>query len=117
MNAVRLAASSGAMPRMISVRYVDRVASVVASDGLAAVIDVPVADPDATAEAAPRARQDEATRGDRPCARVPRRSRPAMDHRSVLASLLVGRSAPSPIGFAVALVRYVDVVSTPRTGR
>lgn len=86
MNAVRFAASSGAMPRIRRWRYVTRVAMFLAVGGLddARRVGVPVPDPDPAAEAAASTGEDEPPRDDRSCARDPRRARPAMVHRAVL---------------------------------
>jgi hypothetical protein len=65
IQAVRFAASSGASPRMIRLRYVDLVGSSGVASGLAGGLDVAVADPDPTAETAARTGQEEAPRDDR----------------------------------------------------
>lgn len=93
MNAVRLAASFGAIPRRRRWRYVVRVVRDPGSERLTGVLAVSMADPDPAAETAARTGHDESPRDDRPGARDPRRSRPAMVHRAVLTSPVAGVAA------------------------
>ena len=65
-KAVRLAASSGASPRMRRFRYVERVGSSAVEAGLAGAVVVSVADPDTAAEAAAMTGHAEPARDDRP---------------------------------------------------